>query len=120
MARLAFIAIVMAALAPSISRWVASNASDAWPGLASMCTASGLSLLGSGVSLDGDDAPRGSGAMDACDYCPLLAGAALLLLVFAILFPAVLASAVPAFRSGSHRPSSIFPGLQSRGPPIAL
>lgn len=120
MARLAFIAIVMAALAPSISRWVAANATDAWPGLASMCTTSGLTLFDSAVSLDGDEAPRGSGAMDACDYCPLLAGAALLLLVLTLLFPAELAGAVPVFQPGSNRPSSIFPGLQSRGPPIAL
>ncbi len=123
MARLALVAVVLMALAPAVSRWVKSDSLQLLPGLTEICTTSGLKSLD--VSGWGGDkakipAPDHFGMGADCAYCPLLAGAALLLLTFALLFPQVLANLVPAFSSLSFSSSSVFPGLGSRGPPLAL
>lgn len=123
MARLAFIAVLLMAFAPAVSRWAGSDSLQFLSGLTEICTTSGLKSLD--VSGWGGDkakvpAPDHSGMGADCAYCTLLAGTALLLLSLVLLFPwrlkaLVLVSAPLPFRS-----SSVFPGLGSRGPPLAL
>lgn len=132
LSRLAFLAVLLMAFAPAISRWGKGDAlQQLMPGLTGICTAAGLksvdvaAWLGDGsASIDNGTIkvpasdPSGMGA--DCAYCTLLAGAALLLLTLALLFPRALANLVPASLPLSFLPSSVFPGLGSRGPPPAL
>ena len=118
MTRLALIAVLLMALSPAVSRWIAS--STQWlPGLVELCTVEGLKLVDvSGFGRDAAKSPPPGHAMQAdCAYCPLLADAALLLAA-ALLFPQVLASALPARAASPPVFSSLFPGLGSRGPPL--
>ena len=119
MARLALIAVLLMALSPVISRWIASSSTQWLPGLVELCTVQGLKLVEvSGFGGDPAKSPPPGHAMQAdCAYCPLLAGAALLLAA-ALLFPQVLASALPARAASPPVFSSLFPGLGSRGPPL--
>ena len=121
MARMALLAVLLMALAPAMSRWVAGNSTQLLPGLVELCTVDGLKLVD--VSAFADDAAKQpaqghSGMAADCAYCPLLAGTALLLLMLAVLFPQALANLLPAALPRPSRPSSLFPGLGSRGPPL--
>ena len=122
MARLALIAVLLMALSPAVSRWVASSATQLLPGLVELCTVEGLKLVDvSGFGNDAAKSPAPGHAMEAdCAYCPLLAGTALLLLAAVLLLPQVLASLLPARLPSPALFSSLFPGLGSRGPPLAL
>ena len=119
MTRLALIAVLMMALSPAVSRWIASSSTQWLPGLVELCTVQGLKLVDvSGFGGDAAKSPPPGHAMQAdCAYCPLLADAALLLAA-ALLFPQVLASALPARAASPPVFSSLFPGLGSRGPPL--
>ena len=119
MTRLALIAVLMMALSPAVSRWIASSSTQWLPGLVELCTVQGLKLVDvSGFGGDPAKSPPPGHAMQAdCAYCPLLADAALLLAA-ALLFPPVLASALPARAASPPVFSSLFPGLGSRGPPL--
>ena len=119
MTRLALIAVLMMALSPAVSRWIASSSTQWLPGLVELCTVQGLKLVDvSGFGGDPAKSPPPGHAMQAdCAYCPLLADAALLLAA-ALLFPHVLASALPARAASPPVFSSLFPGLGSRGPPL--
>ena len=120
MTRLALIAVLMMALSPAVSRWIASSSTQWLPGLVELCTVQGLKLVDlSGFGGDPAKSPPPGHAMQAdCAYCPLLAGAALLLLAAALLFPQELASVLPARAASPPVFSSLFPGLGSRGPPL--
>jgi DUF2946 family protein len=132
MSRLAFIAVLLMAFAPVISRWAKGDSlQQLMPGLTEICTAAGLksvdvaAWLGDGnsstsTSISKVPTPDPSGMDADCAYCTLLAGTALLLLTIALLLPRMLADLVPVSLPLSFRPSSIFPGLGSRGPPLAL
>ncbi|KAF1715492.1 hypothetical protein CSC74_13020 [Pseudoxanthomonas yeongjuensis] len=134
MSRLAFLAVLLMAFAPAISRWTQGDSlQQLVPGLTGICTAAGLksvdvaAWLGGGstststsTSIGKVPAPDHFGMDADCAYCTLLAGTALLLLTLALLFPRVLANLVPASLPLSFRSSSVFPGLGSRGPPLAL
>ena len=119
MTRLALIAVLLMALSPAVSRWIASSSTQWLPGLVELCTVQGLKLVEvSGFGGDPAKSPPPGHAMQAdCAYCPLLADAALLLAA-ALLFPQVLASALPARAASPPVFSSSFPGLGSRGPPL--
>jgi hypothetical protein len=124
MSRLAFIAVLLMAFAPAISRWTRSDSlQQLMPGLTEICTAAGLKGVDVAAWLGGTSkvpAPDHSGMDADCAYCTLLAGTALLLLTLALLFPRLLANLVPASLPLSFQPSSVFPGLGSHGPPLAL
>jgi hypothetical protein len=124
MSRLAFIAVLLMAFAPAISRWTKGDAlQQLMPGLTEICTVAGLKSVDVSAWLGGSGkvpAPDHSGMDADCAYCTLLAGTALLLLTLALLLPRVLANLVPASLPLSFRSSSVFPGLGSRGPPLAL
>ena len=120
MTRLALIAVLLMALSPAVSRWIASSSTQWLPGLVELCTVQGLKLVDvSGFGRDPAKSPPPGHAMQAdCAYCPLLAGAALLLLAAALLFPQELASVLPARAASAPLFSSLFSGLGSRGPPL--
>jgi hypothetical protein len=134
MSRLAFIAVLLMTLAPVVSRWAKGDAlQQLMPGLTEVCTAAGLksvdvtawlgdrgasTTVSNGTFKAPQSDPSGMGA--DCAYCTLLAGTALLLLTLALLFPQVLAALVHLLPQLSLRSSSVFPGLGSRGPPLAL
>jgi len=134
MGRLALVAVLLMAFAPVVSRWAKGDAlQQLVPGLTEVCTSAGLKSVDVAAWLgDGGDstsvrngaskvpAPDPSGMGADCAYCTLLAGTALLLLTLALLLPQALAALVPVSPSLSFRPSSVFPGLGSRGPPLAL
>jgi DUF2946 family protein len=125
MSRLAFLAVLLMAFAPAISRWTKGDSlQQLMPGLTGICTAAGLKNVDIAAWLGGTNnkapAPDHSGMGADCAYCTLLAGTALLLLTLALLFPQRLANLVPASLPISFRPSSVFPGLGSRGPPLAF
>ena len=118
MTRLALIAVLMMALSPAVSRWIASSSTQWLPGLVELCTVQGLKLVDvSGFGGPAKSPPPGHAMQADCAYCPLLADAALLLAA-ALLFPQVLASALPARAASPPVFSSLFPGLGSRGPPL--
>ena len=122
--RLAFIAVLLMAFAPVVSRWPKGDAlQQLMPGLTEVCTAAGLKSVDVAAWF-GDTgkapAPDHSSMGADCAYCTLLAGTALLLLALALLLPQVLVTLVPVSRQLSFRSSSVFPGLGSRGPPLAL
>ncbi len=123
MTRLAFFALLLMAFAPVASRWMASRSIQLLPGFAEMCAPSGVTNPDS-YNWGGDraklPAPDHSGMDADCAYCPLLAGTALLLPTLVLPFPRMLANLVPVPRPLSPRSSSLFPGLGSRGPPLAL
>lgn len=121
MARLGLIAVLLVALAPAVSRWVASGQMQLLPGLTELCTVEGLRQVLVPGSADADvPAPHHSGMQEDCAYCPLLAGVALLLLVLTWLAPRARADLVPHARSLPSGLALFFPGLGSRGPPLAL
>lgn len=124
LSRLAFIAVLLMAFAPAISRWAKGDSlQQLMPGLTEICTVAGLKSVDVAAWLGSTSkvpAPDHSGMGADCAYCTLLAGTALLLLTLALLFPRVLANPVPALLLLSFRSSSVFPGLGSRGPPLAL
>lgn len=125
MSRLAFIAVLLMAFAPVVSRWANGDAlQQLMPGLTEICTAAGLKSVDVAASPRGDTsklpAPDHAGMGADCAYCTLLAGTALLLLTLALLMPQVLANLFPVSPPLSFHPSSLFPGLGSRGPPLAL
>lgn len=131
LSRLALVAVLLMAFAPVASRWAKGDAlQQLMPGLTAVCTAAGLqsvdvtAWLGDGSTSISNGtskvpAPDDSGMGADCAYCTLLAGTALLLLTLALLLPQVLAALVPVSLPLSFRSSSVFPGLGSRGPPLA-
>jgi hypothetical protein len=114
-ARLALVAMLLLALAPTVNRLLLTSASaGSW---VELCTRSGLAWvkLPNG---EGTPVPASvDGMSHDCDYCPLInAMTALVLTVFA-LFPRARALAVTALRSQSRTTPARPGGLGSRGPP---
>ena len=69
MARLALAAVLLLALAPTLSRAAAATAVP--QALGAMCTADGLAPAAPTAAFPAD--PAGASSDAACDYCPLLA-----------------------------------------------
>lgn len=130
MARLAFVAVMLLASAPTISRWAVSDPSPAAPERVGICTASGLEYVAvsatamPGAAVAGEESPaphRSPSGMDPdCTYCPLLATTTLPPLARALRPAPVLANLVPTLRLAPHKASARYPGHGSRGPPLAL
>ena len=122
-ARLALAAILLVALAPTVSRWVESGTQRLPDALAAMCTSSGLSWLKAGdLSNAAQKAPAPAGTMqdEYCGYCSLLASVAPLLLLVILLLAALPSMRVPEGHAPPRRSSSRLRGLGARGPPILL
>ena len=122
LAVLALLAVVLSALAPTVSRAVAATAARGAPILMEMCTMTGIKLVDVSpfVGAEDEPAPPASPMAPACDYCvlatPLLVVLALLLALLAWK-PAPLAGRTcrPATRSLRN-----LRGLGSQAPPCLL
>lgn len=122
MTRLALLAVLLLALAPSVSRVLASATPQVLAGWSELCTTMGLKTLPSEARSFGDAspvAPKMPGA-DACDYCPLAASLSLLLLAIALLPPVLQRHASFLHVAPRLRIDDNLRGLGSRGPPILL
>jgi hypothetical protein len=123
MGRLALIAMLLVAFAPSISRVLASGTGEVLAGGSQLCSSMGLKTLPSAGSASPADAPVSQmpvGGGDLCDYCPLAASLPMVLLALVFLLP-VLHRHVPPLRVAPRlRVVHNLRGLGSRGPPILL
>ena len=123
MTRLALLAVLLLALAPSVSRVLSAGSTQVLAGWSQLCTTTGLQLLPSdGRSLSGKPAPAPVPGSDGyCDYCPLAASLPLLLLALALLLPSLpRATCVRLPAPTRLRPAARLRGLGSRGPPLPL
>ncbi len=123
MARLALVAVLLMAFAPAVSRWMKGDTLEFLPGLTEICATGGLKSVDVSKWFGGAEkapAPQHAGMGADCAYCPLLAGTALLLLALTVLFPLLRAPLGERVSFPPLRASSLFPGLGSRGPPLAL
>lgn len=131
MARLALAAMLLMALAPSISRTLVSNVDADNPLLQAlqMCTTSGLQtrliapLLGDDVAGFGGDehpTPHPHESGDACGYCSLVTPLPLLLLLLCGLL--ALPPVAPLFRRRTHVQRTLrnLRGLGAQAPPLPL
>jgi hypothetical protein len=131
MARLALAAMLLMALAPTISRSLATlpDANGAVLRALQMCTSAGLQtrliapLLGSDAAGFGGDehpAPHPHEPGDACGYCSLVTPLPLLLLLLCGLL--ALPPIAPLFRRRTHAPRTPrnLRGLGAQGPPLTL
>ena len=121
LAVLALLAVLLSALAPTLSRVVAAGAAKGAPILMEMCTVAGIKLIDVSPFIGAADAEpeRPSPPMaPACDYCvlatPLLVVLALLLALLAWT-PAPLAGR--SYRL-APRPLRNLRGLGSQAPPV--
>lgn len=123
MTRLALLAVLLVAFAPSASRMLASGSTQLLAGWSELCTTMGLKTLPSAArSLA--EAPSPLPQMPAggeyCDYCPLAASLSLLLLAVALLAPPLLGHVPRLPIAPRLRTADNLRGLGSRGPPILL
>ena len=131
MVRLALAAMLLMALAPTISRTLASGADPNGPVLRvlQMCTTAGLQVQSIASFLDGDvagfggdehPAPHPHEPGDACGYCSLASPLPLLLLLLCGLL--ALPPVAPFFRRRTHAQRMLrnLRGLGAQGPPLTL
>ena len=122
-ARLALAAILLVALAPTVSRWVESGTQRLPDALAAMCTSTGLSWLKPHDLLEaGRKAPAPAGTMqdEYCGYCSLLASVAPVLLAVILLLQLLPSIRLPEGHAPPPRGITVLRGLGARGPPILL
>ena len=122
-ARLALAAILLVALAPTVSRLLESGAPRLPDAMAAMCTSSGLSWLSQHESADaGQKAPAPAGTMpdEYCGYCTLLASVAPVLLAVVLLLPMLPSLRLPEGHAPPSHGIVVLRGLGARGPPILL
>lgn len=124
LARLALVAVLLLALAPSLSRVLAAGNSPVLAGGSELCTATGLKWLA--IAAQSPAAPLGApvpampGGDAHCDYCPLAASMPLLALFVAFLLPLPPRGPAPAWIAPRLRRPANLRGLGSRGPPLPL
>lgn len=118
MTRLALLAVLLLALAPSVSRALSAGSTQVLAGWSELCTTMGLQLAPAPArALAGDPLPA-PGVGDLCDYCPLVASLAMPLPP-----PAMLSAAWSRHRHLALPPAPRLRvlanprGLGSRGPP---
>lgn len=121
MTRLALLAVLLMALAPTVSRLLANDrGTDGW---AALCTTMGLTWArAADASIAGKPSPTGSDrAMGGdCGYCQLLHSLPLVLLFLGLLVPRLAAGRVAFHEAPSLRARPNRRGLGGQGPPIFL
>jgi len=121
LAVLALLAVLLSALAPTVSRVVAATAARGAPILMEMCTMAGIKLVDVSpfvAAAEDEPAPPASPMAPACDYCVL---ATPLLVVLALLLASLAwTPAPPADRlyTLAQRPLRNLRGLGSQAPPV--
>lgn len=128
MTRLAFVAALLLALAPAVSRVLAERDAAPVRALVELCTGAGLqfvevvqSFAGHAAHGHGDApaAPHHAAGEQACDYCALAASLPLLLLFLCALAP-ILSRAEPLPPTVRLRALANLRGLGGQGPPRLL
>lgn len=121
MGRLALIAMLLVAFAPSISRVLAGGTAEVLAGWSQLCTSMGLKALPSGGGGSLADAPMSTmpGGVD-CDYCPLAASLPMVLLALVFVLPIPGRHVPRPHLAPPRRMVHNLRGLGSRGPPILL
>lgn len=129
MAGLAFLAILLLALVPTLGRLAQASAAagDAAPSWAAMCTARGLEsirlpaathgIAHDAVHATGEAPAAPHGSVGDCDYCPLLATAIPVVVAMPSVPPGPPAAALCTSRTLPLRAQPHPCGLGSRGPP---
>ena len=120
-ARLALAAILLMAIAPTMSRWLESGTQRLPDAFAAMCTTSGMSWLQPPSLLQtGEEVPAPAGPMqdEYCGYCPLVASVMPLLLAVILLLPMSPSLRLPQGHAPPIRGITLLRGLGARGPPI--
>lgn len=121
MTRLALLAVLLLALAPSVSRVLASGTTQVLAGWSELCTSMGLKTLPSEArSLSDMPAPGMPAGGDYCDYCPLAASLSLLILFLAFLLPMPPKAVSPTWTVPRLRIPANLRGLGGQGPPALL
>jgi len=127
MLQLALLAVLLMALAPSVTRWVASAGTQVLDGWTELCTTDGNKWVDTraespvATSLaEKSPSPAGMSMGADCAYCVLAAALPLLLLCIALSFPRLsgnILAGVPTLpRAGRLR----LRGLGGQGPPLLL
>ncbi len=123
MGRFALVAILLLAVMPTVTRWLASGEARGTAAMAPMRHSGDGAMRMPGHLMPGaDKTPAPAGAMHhgGCAYCPLLASLLPILLILTLrLLRQPHASARPP-RAVAPRAWPLLRGLGARGPPILL
>ncbi len=116
--RIALFAMLMAALAPTLSHAMRAGGSDAW---VEVCTALGAKWVSADSPTQADESePASIGAMEHCPYCVLQAHASGLPPAFDLTSPVTaLQFAVPSLFLRAPRTLHAWTTAQPRAPPLA-
>jgi hypothetical protein len=120
MTQLALLAVLLVALAPSVSRVLASGATQVLAGWNELCTTQGLKWVDTAASSPIKKSPQPGGMpMDGdCAYCPLAASLPLVLLFLCLMFPRIAAGSGLSVAEPRRRATNNLRGLGGQGPPI--
>ena len=122
MLRLALVAALLMALAPSVTRWVTSAGTQVLAGWTELCTTDGIKWVDTRADSSVEKAPPPAGMpMGAdCAYCVLAALLPLLLLCIALTFPRLMGDAIAHVVMRPRARRTRLRGLGGQGPPILI
>lgn len=123
MARLALLAVLLLAFAPSVSRVLASVSTPSLGGWMEMCTTAGLKWVDTSEQSLVKKSPLPDGGMPIgadCAYCLLAASLPIILLFLNLVFPRLRAGKIALPYAPRRRMVVNRRGLGGQGPPILL
>lgn len=121
MLRLALVAVLLMALAPSVSRLLASAGTQVLDGWTELCTTSGVKWVDTGRASPAEKSFPGMGhAGEDCSYCRLVDLLPLVLLFVCIILPRLLGGHILFPAAPRLRVLQNQRGLGGQGPPIFL
>lgn len=122
MTRLALVAVLLMALAPSVSKVLASGTTQVLAGWAQLCTMQGLKWVDTAARSPAEKPPFPAGTPmgDNCAYCLLAASLPLVLLFLFVLFPRLTAGNAIPIGPPRRRTATNLRGLGGQGPPVLL
>jgi hypothetical protein len=122
MTRLALVAVLLMAFAPTISRVLAGGATQVLGGWTELCTTQGLKWVDTGAQSDAEKspAPAPTPMGSDCAYCPLAASLSLVLLFFFLVYPPLTGGRSAPLHRPPPRAIVNLRGLGSQGPPVLL
>lgn len=124
--RLALLAVLLMAFAPSVSRVLAGAGTQVLAGWAELCTAQGLKWVDTATPSTAEKSPLPAPTPapmpmgDDCAYCPLAASLPPLLPLFFVPHPRPAAGGIPPADPAPRRMAANLRGLGGQGPPVLL